>query len=259
MADNEERTRTGGSKDRRARQKGRVREAKSAGSRVRMQQKAPTSSFGSSAPWSWSWSSRVLIYHFTVGQYHVKTKDAYVNGNLIRLPPQVSGTVTEITTDQTQPVTRGQMLVRLDSHDTDISLAQAKANLAQTVRDVAQLFAQEQRDEAAVCAAGATDVANQNLARDQGLVGALVYHRRIWSATRKTTATPKPASDKPARHWTERAPFPALSPKPTRECCKPRPTCARPGWRGIAPVCALSPDMWCAGVRATRSAGHSGH
>jgi membrane fusion protein, multidrug efflux system len=115
----------------------------------------------------------VLIYHFTIGQYHVKTKDAYVNGNLIRLAPQVSGTVTEITTDQTQPVTRGQLLVRLDSHDTDISLAQAKASLGQTVRDVAQLFAQEQRDEAQVSAAEAQlTLANQNLARDQGLIKA---------------------------------------------------------------------------------------
>jgi membrane fusion protein (multidrug efflux system) len=115
----------------------------------------------------------VLIYHFMIGQYHVKTKDAYVNGNLIRLAPQVSGTVTEITTDQTQPVTRGQLLVRLDPNDTDVSLAQAKANLGQTVRDVAQLFAQEQRDEAAVSAAEAQlTLANQNLTRDQGLIKA---------------------------------------------------------------------------------------
>ena len=115
----------------------------------------------------------VLIYHLTVGRYHVKTKDAYVNGYLIRLAPQVSGTVTEITTDQTQPVTRGQLLVRLDPHDTDVSLAQAKANLAQTVRDVAQLFAQEKRDEAAVSAQEAQlTLADQNLSRDQGLIKA---------------------------------------------------------------------------------------
>ena len=115
----------------------------------------------------------VLIYHFTIGQYYVKTKDAYVNGNLIRLAPQVSGTVTEITTDQTQPVTRGQLLVRLDPHDTDVSLAQAEANLGQTVRDVAQLFAQEQRDEAQVSAAEAQlTLANQNLTRDRELIKA---------------------------------------------------------------------------------------
>jgi len=115
----------------------------------------------------------VLIYYLAIGQYHVKTKDAYVNGDLIRLAPQVSGTVMQITTDQTQPVTQGQLLVQLDPHDTDVSLAQAKANLAQAVRDVAQLFAQEQRDEAAVSAQEAQlTLANQNLSRDQGLIKA---------------------------------------------------------------------------------------
>ena len=115
----------------------------------------------------------VLIYHFTVGRYYVKTKDAYVNGNLIRLAPQVSGTVTEITTDQTQPVKRGQLLVRLDPQDTQVSLLQAKANLAETVRDVAQLFAQEHRDEAALSAQESQlTLASQNLGRDQGLIHA---------------------------------------------------------------------------------------
>jgi membrane fusion protein (multidrug efflux system) len=115
----------------------------------------------------------VLIYYLTYSRFHVKTKDAYVNGNLIRLAPQVSGTVMEITTDQTQPVTRGQLLVRLDPHDTDVALAQAKANLAQTVRDVAQLFAQQERDAAAVSAQEAQlTLANQNLTRDQGLIHA---------------------------------------------------------------------------------------
>jgi membrane fusion protein (multidrug efflux system) len=115
----------------------------------------------------------LLIYHVTVGRFYVKTKDAYVNGNLVRLAPQVSGTVTEITTDQTQPVRRGQLLVKLDPHDTDVSLAQAKANLAQTVRDVVQLFEQQQRDEAAVAAQEAQlTLANQNSNRDKGLIQA---------------------------------------------------------------------------------------
>jgi membrane fusion protein, multidrug efflux system len=115
----------------------------------------------------------LLIYYLKVGRYYVKTKDAYVNGDLVRLAPQVSGTVTEITTDQTQPVRRGQLLVRLDPHDTDVSLAQAKANLAQTVRDVVQLFEQEKQDEAAVAAQEAQlTLANQNLNRDKGLIHA---------------------------------------------------------------------------------------
>jgi len=115
----------------------------------------------------------IVIYHFTVGRYYVKTKDAYVNGDLVRLAPQVSGTVTEITTDQTQFVQQGQLLVRLDPQDTDIALARAKADLAQTVRDVVQLFEQEKRDAAAVAAQEAQlTLADQNLSRDKKLIQA---------------------------------------------------------------------------------------
>ena len=94
----------------------------------------------------------VGIYYFAVAHNAVETDDAYVNGNLVRLTPQVSGTVIAIDTDQTQFVQQGEVLVELDPHDTEVALAQAKANLGQTVRDVAQLFAQEGRDAAAVTA-----------------------------------------------------------------------------------------------------------
>src|SRR3954468_14998330 len=114
----------------------------------------------------------VLIYHFMVGQYHVTTKDAYVNGNMVRLQPQVTGTVTYIGADQTQPVKVGQILVQLDAKDADVALSQAKANLAQTVRDVVQLFSDEKRQEAVLYAQQAQLVrANKELARDRGLVG----------------------------------------------------------------------------------------
>jgi membrane fusion protein (multidrug efflux system) len=114
----------------------------------------------------------VLAYHLLVGRYHVSTTDAYVNGNLIRLQPQVAGTVTFIAVDQTQAVRGGQVLVQLDPHDADVSLAQAKANLAQTVRDVVQLFAEERRQEAMLLAQQAQlALADKELARDRGLIG----------------------------------------------------------------------------------------
>ena len=90
------------------------------------------------------------IYYFVIARNKVETDDAYVNGNLVRLTPQISGTVIGIDTDETQFVKRGQVLVEIDPHDAEVSLAQAKANLGQTVRDVAQLFSQEARDVAAV-------------------------------------------------------------------------------------------------------------
>src|ERR1700721_2892326 len=64
------------------------------------------------------------IYYFAVAHNEIKTNDAYVNGNLVRLTPQVSGTVIAINTDETQFVERGQVLVELDPHDSEVTLAQ---------------------------------------------------------------------------------------------------------------------------------------
>jgi membrane fusion protein (multidrug efflux system) len=65
-----------------------------------------------------------------------------VNGDLIRIQPQVSGTVALITTDEAQPVRQGQLLIELDRRDAEVALEQAKANLAQSIRDVQQLTRQ---------------------------------------------------------------------------------------------------------------------
>jgi membrane fusion protein, multidrug efflux system len=111
------------------------------------------------------------LYYFVFARGHVSTNDAYVNGNLVRITPQVSGTVVGINTDETQFVRRGAVLVQLDPRDAEVALAQAKANLAQTVRDVAQLFAQEQRDAAQVRSQQVQlDQANQDVARDHPLI-----------------------------------------------------------------------------------------
>jgi membrane fusion protein, multidrug efflux system len=112
-----------------------------------------------------------LIYYLAFMRGHATTDDAYVNGNLVRLTPQVAGTVIAINTDETQFVRRGQTLVQLDPRDTQVALAQAKANLGQTVRDVAQLFAGEARDAAAVETQRVQLAqANEDVARDQPLM-----------------------------------------------------------------------------------------
>jgi membrane fusion protein (multidrug efflux system) len=110
------------------------------------------------------------IYYFGFHQDRVETEDAYVNGNLVRLTPQVNGTVIGINIDETQFVKRGQVLVQLEPRDADLALATAKASLGQTVRDVAQLFAQEGRDSAAVSAQQTLlSQARQDLERDQSV------------------------------------------------------------------------------------------
>lgn len=115
-------------------------------------------------------AAAIGIYYAAFVRNHVTTDDAYVNGNLVRLTPQIAGTVVAINTDETQYVRRGQVLVELDPRDAQIALAQAKASLGETVREVAELFADERRDTALVSAEQTQmSQANEDLTRDRSL------------------------------------------------------------------------------------------
>ncbi|EEA01893.1 secretion protein HlyD family protein [Burkholderia sp. H160] len=79
-------------------------------------------------------------YYFTEGRYHQETDDAYVSGNLVQLTPQVTGTVVAVNTDDTQIVKQGDPVVTLDPADAKLALADAEAQLGQTVRRVSGLY-----------------------------------------------------------------------------------------------------------------------
>jgi membrane fusion protein (multidrug efflux system) len=81
------------------------------------------------------------VYWGTVLRWRETTDDAYVNGNIVQITPQIAGTVVGIQADDTQYVTAGQTLVRLDPADAKVSLEEAEAHLAQTVRSVRGEFA----------------------------------------------------------------------------------------------------------------------
>ena len=73
---------------------------------------------------------------------HVESTDnAYVNGNVVQITPQVAGTVVAILADEADRVAAGQPLVRLDAADARVALDQASAQLAQSVRETRTLFA----------------------------------------------------------------------------------------------------------------------
>jgi membrane fusion protein (multidrug efflux system) len=113
-----------------------------------------------------------LIYWLIWGRFEEYTDDAYVNGNQVRLMPQVSGTITAIYTDDTQFVQEGQTVIQLDNADTFIALERAKANLADTVRDVRQLFDNVIQAQQMVNLRYADLVkASLDLKRREGLVG----------------------------------------------------------------------------------------
>ncbi|HKJ21641.1 MAG TPA: efflux RND transporter periplasmic adaptor subunit, partial [Gammaproteobacteria bacterium] len=89
-------------------------------------------------------------YWKLVGQFYEDTDDAYVHGDLVPVMPQVSGTAVAVLVDNTQLVQEGQPLVKLDKTDARVTLAQAEANLAKTVRHVQQLYETEKQLKAKV-------------------------------------------------------------------------------------------------------------
>ena len=42
------------------------------------------------------------LYYFLVARFHEATDDAYVNGNVVQITPQVTGTVVAVNADDTQ-------------------------------------------------------------------------------------------------------------------------------------------------------------
>src|SRR6267378_3251284 len=75
------------------------------------------------------------------GRWHTSTDDAYVQGNVVQLTPQIAGIVIRINADDTALVREGDPVVVLDAADTQTALDEAKAGLAQAVRRVRQLYA----------------------------------------------------------------------------------------------------------------------
>ncbi|TAL72481.1 MAG: HlyD family efflux transporter periplasmic adaptor subunit [Rhodanobacter sp.] len=65
-----------------------------------------------------------------------QTDNAYVGGNVVAISAQVPGTVIAVLADDTQHVTAGEPLVRLDPTDADVRLRQAASALALAVRQV---------------------------------------------------------------------------------------------------------------------------
>ncbi|MBA2963580.1 MULTISPECIES: efflux RND transporter periplasmic adaptor subunit [Ramlibacter] len=80
-------------------------------------------------------------YEYLVASHYESTDNAYVQGNVVQITPQIGGTVLAIHADDTDFVKAGQPLVRLDPADVAVALQQAEANLAQTVRQVRTLYA----------------------------------------------------------------------------------------------------------------------
>ncbi|RYX97394.1 MAG: HlyD family efflux transporter periplasmic adaptor subunit [Comamonadaceae bacterium] len=80
------------------------------------------------------------VYEYLVASHYESTDNAYVQGNVIQITPQIGGTVLNVLADDTDFVKAGQPLVQLDPADAKVALDQAEAGLAQAVRQVRTLY-----------------------------------------------------------------------------------------------------------------------
>jgi len=96
------------------------------------------------------------VYWIVAGGRHENTDDAYVAGNRVPVMSEAEGTVTAILADETSEVQQGQVLVRLDDTDARVTLQEAEAKLAATVRHVEELYATDRQLAAKAAAQQAT-------------------------------------------------------------------------------------------------------
>nr|WP_199045169.1 HlyD family efflux transporter periplasmic adaptor subunit [Dyella sp. ASV24] len=131
------------------------------------------------------------VWYFVEGRWYEETDDAYVNGNIVQITPQVTGSVITIGADDGDLVHAGDVLVKLDPADADVALQQARANLASTVRKVRGLYSNVSGAQAEV-AARKTAVdkaqADYNRRRDLAKSGAISAEELSHALDALTTA-----------------------------------------------------------------------
>ena len=137
-----------------------------------------------------------VAWEILYGRWHEDTDDAYVNGNVVQITPQITGTVVSIGADDGDLVRKGQVLVKFDPSDADIALQQAEANLARTVRQVRGLFSNVDGYKADVAAkkvalakAEADFKRRQNLANDVAISQEELAHARDALDTARSSLT----------------------------------------------------------------------
>ena len=80
-------------------------------------------------------------WEWLVASHYERTDNAYVQGPVIQITPQIGGTVAAVLADDTDFVQAGQPLVRLDPADARVALQHAEAALGQAVRQARVLYA----------------------------------------------------------------------------------------------------------------------
>jgi membrane fusion protein (multidrug efflux system) len=83
-----------------------------------------------------------LLYDVFIGSRSVSTDNAYVAGENAQVTPLTTGQVVDVPVVDTQPVRKGQLLLRLEDTDQRIAVEQAEAMLSLAQRRYSQARAQ---------------------------------------------------------------------------------------------------------------------
>lgn len=79
----------------------------------------------------------------------VGTDNAYVKGDRVLIAPEIAGVVVEVLVQENQPVTKGQLLFRLDDSPYKLALAKTEAELESAIAEIQGLRAswRQKREE----------------------------------------------------------------------------------------------------------------
>lgn len=89
----------------------------------------------------------VAYYETAIAPYE-STDDAFIEGHVTTISPQVSGQVVHLLVTDNQAVKAGDLLLEIDPRDYDAELAQAKAGLAEAQSHATEAKAQLAVDQA---------------------------------------------------------------------------------------------------------------
>jgi membrane fusion protein, multidrug efflux system len=89
----------------------------------------------------------VLYYWRFIAPFE-STDDAFIDGHVTQIAPQVAGRVARVLVEDNQFVNAGQVLAQIDPSDYEVKLQQERANLASAQSRLAQASAQLRVDQA---------------------------------------------------------------------------------------------------------------
>lgn len=172
-------------------------------------------------------------------RHYESTDDAYIDGNVVQISPQISAQVLALHIDDNQFVRRGDLLLELDPSEYEVALQQARAQTASSTGKLEQTRTQVGAAQAAVSQAqaevDAAQVAWGNASRELDRYQALDERARSRQQLDNLVAaqrTDRRNSSKPGPRNTPPKP---MSQPPARRSKRPKGICARPKRRYTGP------------------------